>query len=94
MAKIPSEIRSLAREHTKSALRVLHGIMTSNDAPPAARVQAATVMLERGWGKATQHIETTIHRSAATLSDDELATIATGSGEGDDPSPIDPAQLN
>ena len=54
MAKTPLEIRSLARAHTQTALKVLHGVMTSDDAPHAARVSAATAMLDRGWGKATQ----------------------------------------
>jgi len=39
--------------------------------------------------------EVTLRRvTAKELPDDELAAIAVGSGEGTDPSPIDPAQLN
>jgi hypothetical protein len=52
------EIRSLARSHTMTALNVLVGIMRSKDATAAARVSAANAILDRGWGKATQTIET------------------------------------
>jgi hypothetical protein len=57
MAKALTEIRSLARSHTRTALNVLVGIMRSKDATPAARVSAANAILDRGWGKATQPIE-------------------------------------
>jgi hypothetical protein len=56
-ARTLTEIRSLARSHTKTALRVLVGIMRSDDATPAARVSAANAILDRGWGKAAQPIE-------------------------------------
>lgn len=56
MAKAPTEIRSLARSHTESALRVLAGIMNEPEAPHAARVSAANSLLDRGWGKAAQII--------------------------------------
>ena len=56
MAKAPAEIRSLARSHTKSALKVLSGIMNEAEAPAAARVAAAQALLDRGWGKPTQFI--------------------------------------
>lgn len=54
MAKAVTEIRSLARSHTRTALNVLVGIMRSKDATAAARVTAATAILDRGWGKAPQ----------------------------------------
>lgn len=56
MAKAVLEIRSLARSHTVSALKVLAGIMTKEDAPEAARVAASRELLDRGWGKATQPV--------------------------------------
>ena len=58
MAKSLTEIRSLARSHTRSAINVLAGIMRSKDATAAARVSAANAILDRGWGKASQPIET------------------------------------
>lgn len=54
MAKAPTQIKSLARSHTESALNTLVGIMNQPDAPPAARVTAAEAVLSRGWGKPTQ----------------------------------------
>jgi hypothetical protein len=57
LAKTLTEIRSLARSHTRTALNVLVGIMRSKDATPAARVSAANAILDRGWGKAPQAIE-------------------------------------
>lgn len=66
MAKAPTEIRSLARSHTESALNVLAGIMNKTDAPESARVAAANSLLDRGWGKPTQPI----------AGDDEAAPIA------------------
>ena len=56
MAKAPAQIRSLARAHTERAIQVLQGIMDQTDAPHAARVSAATAILDRGWGKPTQRI--------------------------------------
>jgi hypothetical protein len=58
MPKTLTEIRSLARSHTRTALNVLVGIMRSKDATAAARVTAANAVLDRGWGKATQTIDT------------------------------------
>jgi hypothetical protein len=57
MAKTITEIRSLARSHTRSALNVLLGVMRSKDATAAARVSAANAILDRGWGKAPQAVE-------------------------------------
>lgn len=52
MAKAVTEIRSLARSHTRAALNVLVGVMRAKDATAAARVTAANAILDRGWGKA------------------------------------------
>lgn len=57
MARSLTEIRSLARSHTRTALNVLVGIMRSKDATAAARVSAANTILDRGWGKAPQAIQ-------------------------------------
>jgi len=56
MAKAPTEIRSLARSYTESAIKTLAGIMQQPEAPEAARVSAANSLLDRGWGKAAQII--------------------------------------
>lgn len=57
MAKAVADIRSLARSHTDHAIRVLAGIMREKSAPAAARVSAAQVLLDRGWGKAQQDVQ-------------------------------------
>jgi hypothetical protein len=51
------EIRSIARSHTRTAINVLVGIMRSKDATPAARVSAANAILDRGWGKVAQPLQ-------------------------------------
>ena len=77
MAKTITEIRSLARSHTRTAVNVLVGIMRSKDATAAARVSAANAVLDRGWGKATQPMESSddralvIHRIERIIVDPE-----------------------
>ena len=56
-ARTLTEIRSLARSHSRTAVRVLVGIMRSDDATPAVRLSAANAILDRGWGKTAQPIE-------------------------------------
>ena len=95
MAKTPTEIKSLARVHSESALKTLAGIMNEPSAPHSARVSAANSLLDRGWGKAESKSEVTVRKvTAKELADDELAAIALGGSEGADEPPLDPAQLN
>lgn len=96
MAKTPTDIRSLARSHTSSALNVLKSVMNQGDAPPAARVSAAVALLDRGWGKPPQFATDDMSKLNAALgmTDDELAHIAAGSGEDATATPLDPSQLN
>jgi hypothetical protein len=56
MTKSVTEIRSLARSHTRTALNVLVGVMRSKDATAAAKVSAANAIPDRGWGRAAQAI--------------------------------------
>jgi hypothetical protein len=58
MSKTVTEVRSLARSHTRTALNVLVGVMRNTKAPAPARIAAANAILDRGWGKASQAIET------------------------------------
>jgi hypothetical protein len=63
MAKTPIEIASLARSHTRKAVRVLASIMNMPDSPHHARVAAAVALLDRGWGKPKQSHEAEVtHR--------------------------------
>lgn len=50
MAKAPANIRSLARSYTEQAIKVLVEVMTDPSAPPSARADAATQILNRGLG--------------------------------------------
>lgn len=56
-ARTLTEIRSVARSHTRTAIDVLVGVMRSDEATPAARVSAANAILDRGWGKVAQPTE-------------------------------------
>jgi len=53
--KAVAEVRELARQHTPEAIAALAKVM-SDGTSEAARVAAATAMLDRGWGKPTQPI--------------------------------------
>ncbi len=52
-------LRDLAREHTVAAVETLVRVMKDEEAPHAAQVQAASNILDRGWGKAAQAVELT-----------------------------------
>ena len=89
-------IQLLAREHAPQAIKTLAEIMKNAKAPPAARATAAAMLLDRGYGKPPQFNtgDPTQFRAAVEMSDDELATIAGGSGEGTAEAPVDPAILH
>jgi hypothetical protein len=57
VAKALTEIRSIARSHTRTAINVLVGVMRAKDATAAARVSAANALLDRGWGKPPQSLQ-------------------------------------
>jgi hypothetical protein len=44
-------VRDLAREYADDAVQVLASIMRDNEAPHAARISAATEILNRGYGR-------------------------------------------
>ena len=54
MTKNITEILSIARAHTKTAINILAGIARQETAPPSARVAAAVALLDRGWGRPAQ----------------------------------------
>ncbi len=59
-AKLITDIRDLARECTAEAVQTLRSVMLDGKAPASARVAAANSILDRGHGKAVQHIEAEI----------------------------------
>ena len=44
----------MCRAYTEESIRHLAAIMRQREYSPAARVQAANILLDRGWGKAIQ----------------------------------------
>src|SRR6516164_3548354 len=54
MPKNRGHIASLARSYTDTAIKTLAGIMMEPNSPPMARVAAAKVLLDRGWGKCSE----------------------------------------
>ena len=74
MAKAPTDIRYLARQHTALAVKTLVGIAAQRTAPHSARVAAATALLDRGWGKPKQELE--LNQEVTISLADSLARIA------------------
>lgn len=88
--RIMTEIENLAKTYTRDAIETLARIMKNGRAPEAARVSAATHLLDRAWGKPKQAIDATVRQvqNAEELSDDELAAIIAGRGIG----PLSPSK--
>jgi len=57
MPKAPIEVRSYARQHTKEAIDTLVEIMRNPKCQSRSRVSAASLLLDRGWGKARETLE-------------------------------------
>lgn len=55
--KVKLELREAAREYSQAALATLVEIMNDTDAPHAARISAANILLDRGHGKPTQSFD-------------------------------------
>src|SRR5436190_387887 len=58
--KLPPEIvelRALCRYFTRDAVEAIVGVMNNPSTPPSARVTAASLLLDRGWGRATETVE-------------------------------------
>ncbi len=60
-AKLITDVRDAARQHTLAAVETLVSVMEDLKAPHSARVAAANGLLDRGHGKATQRIEAEIN---------------------------------
>lgn len=77
-----AELRDLARAHTGEALETLCEVMRDKGAPPAARVAAVSHILDRGYGKPTQHVSATV-QNIRQMTDDELLSYISGPDEAD-----------
>lgn len=70
-------VPTLAKEYGPEAIRVLAEIMGDKGCPPPARVKAAEVLLDRGFGKAPAIVHNVNHKAARDLTDDELVAYLT-----------------
>ena len=61
----PSFVRDIARESTTLAIETLRTIAADAYAPHAARVSAATALLDRAWGKPAQQLSADINATQA-----------------------------
>jgi hypothetical protein len=55
--QVVHDVKDAAKALTAKAIATLENVMDDPKAPPAARVGAATTVLDRGWGRPTQSIE-------------------------------------
>jgi hypothetical protein len=55
--RVLKNVQDLARQYTVPAIEALAEIVRNKKAPPAARVAAANVLLDRGYGRAPQSLE-------------------------------------
>jgi hypothetical protein len=75
----------LARQQSPEAINTLVSIMQNEKAPPAARVAAANLLLDRGYGKPAQPISQTLTKiDPNTMTDAELAAIVRNGVQPDD----------
>ena len=65
---VMAEVKELARSHTADAIDTLAEIMRDEDEPAAARVAAASAILDRGYGKPVQEINANNTNINLTLS--------------------------
>jgi hypothetical protein len=78
-------VPTLARQFGPEAIKVLAEIMQDREMPPAPRVRAAEVLLERGFGKPQAVVEIKTHqRDPSEYTDDELAAALDGDATGSD----------
>ncbi len=79
-----TDVRDLARQYTATAIATLGRIAADPKAPHNAQVQASAVLLDRGHGKAVQHIEAEISVYDALGLDDKTALLAALDGMAED----------
>lgn len=80
--KVVGELKVLARAYTMEGLETLAEIMRDKKAPSAARVAAVGHILDRGYGKPTQHVSAHV-RHIREMTDAELLSYLDGADEAD-----------
>jgi len=98
-AKTITEIRSIARSYTRTAIKTLVGVMRSENATHAARVSAANAILDRGWGKPPQSLQNgedgpleLIHRIERIIVDPEDSRLMMKAKDAALAKPVPPVQ--
>jgi hypothetical protein len=76
--KTTREIRELARVEGPACIEMLAAFRDDDTKPPAARIEACKVLLDRGYGRSTMQvqIEATVTHDYYGLTTDELAARA------------------
>lgn len=59
VSKAKRDLAAMAKEHAEAALKTLTSIAQDTAAPAAARVSAATAILDRGYGRPAQAVQVT-----------------------------------
>jgi hypothetical protein len=70
----------VARCHTQEAIGTLLQVMRDAKSPAAARIAAASVLLDRGWGKAPQALNMRHQLDFAAEFEAFLRALSAGSG--------------
>lgn len=94
--KVPEGVKDLARQFTELSVNTLAEICRKKKAPAAARVMAATALLDRAWGKPVQVNENrNLNVNLDSISDAELiGMLANADRAGDPQAQGDPPVLN
>ena len=76
--KVLKDVQEAARQYCGEAIKTLYTIMKNPEEPGHARITAASVLLDRGYGKALQTVEsnnTNVNyvMSDAPMTDEEWA---------------------
>ena len=56
--RVLADVQNAARDHSSEAIETLARIMRDPKAPAAAQIAAASALLDRGYGKPSQAIDT------------------------------------
>ena len=78
-ADVPSSLSmssSLAQQHTKEAIERIIYWMRADD--PRVSLPAAMAVIDRGYGKPAQTVNTNVRRSLSEFTDAELTDIIAG----------------
>jgi uncharacterized protein DUF5681 len=74
--RVVADVKAAARDLTLDAMDTLKQVMKNPKAPPAARVGAATAILDRGWGKPTQPVDANINWTDSIALEEKEAMLA------------------